>query len=301
MEFYENPVEARQLIEETIKRFGYAPEHHFDWWQFCADPKKGERNVFAAGGQGDGLLTVAEEGSTLVFSSPIAPPERRKAILIEYLESVLEQPDVKKVWLELETPLRKEFLKALPEKFKANLINYTLTWPVYNLKTFDPALPGGHFKYLRKEKHKFYRDHVISIADAKQFGDKQSLHDIVDVWRKRRGARDRAFYARYHNVIGGNFAGTAEARVFLVNGKPMGFNAGWRIPNRERFYGAVGIHNYEVPGLGLMLYLEDLEWLKARGYGEADMAGGEAALTAFKNEFLPESYYQTHVFSVVRK
>ena len=95
-------------------------------------------------------------------------------------------------------------------------------------------------------------------------------------------------------------AGSDEARIFLVDGKAAGINVGWMTPNSDCFYGALGIHDYSLPDLGDMLYLEDLEWLKAKKYTKADMGGGEKALTQFKSKFQPVSFHETHIFSVVR-
>ena len=299
LQFFEDITATRPRIEEAIRKFGYAPEHNFDWYRFSADPK--EKNIFVSSDQGGGLMTMLGKTNATVFSSPIAPPERRAKILIEYLEEMFCNPEIKKVEFELETPLRREFLKILPVAFMARSINFTLTWPIMNMKTFDPALPGGHYKYLRKEKNGFYREHAVTVEDAKTFEDKAGLRRIVDDWRKKRTALDRAWYDEYYNIIDGNFAGTDTARVFLVDGKPTGINAGWMIPNSERFYGAIGLHDYSWPELGDMLYLEDLKYLKSHGYGEVDMAGSWHGLLDFKKKFLPESYYKTHVFSVVRK
>lgn len=299
MQFFEDTVAARPLIEETIRRFGYAPEHHFDWYQFSAE--KTDKNIFVADDCGGGLLTMVGKKLALVFSSPIAPPDRRAKILLEYLETIFETPSIEKVELELETPLRKEFLKILPERFVPRKIHYSLTWPIMNLKTFDPILPGGHYKSLRKERNRFYREHVVAVEDAKKFQDKDVLREMIMIWKQRRTAGDRAYYEEYLNIIDGNFAGTDAARVFVVDGKPVGMNAGWMIPNSDRFYGAIGLHDYSWPELGDMLYLEDLEYLKSHGYGEADMAGSWHGLLDFKKKFLPESYYKTHVFCVAKK
>ncbi len=299
LKFYEDVITARPLIEKAIQKFGYAPEHNFDWYRFCTEDD--EKNIFIMDDYGCGLFTmVNKHGEYRVFSSPVADSARRISILVEYLEQIFQTLDVKKVWLELEASLRKEFLKVLPSHLKSNSINYTLTWPIMDMKTFDLALPGGHYKYLRKEKHKFYRDHVVTVTDAKNFEDKNSLYAIIDSWKKKRKTRDRAWCTEYNNMINGNFDGMATARVFIVDGKAAGINAGWMIPNSDRFYGAIGIHDYSVPDLGAMLYLEDLEWLKNHGYWEVDMGGGEKALTAFKNFFLPKSFYKTNVFSVVK-
>lgn len=300
LKFYDDVIVARPLIEKAIQEFGYAPEHNYDWYRFCTEDD--EKNILVMDDYGNGLFTMVDKhGEFRVFSSPIAAPARRTPILIEYLEQIFQTLDVKKVWLELETPLRKEFLTALPSHFKSNVINYTLTWPIMDMKIFDPALPGGHYKSLRKEKHKFYRNHIVTVVDAKKFEDKNSLYEIIDVWKKKRKHHDRAWCTEYNNMIKGNFEGMATARVFIVDGEAVGINAGWMIPNSSRFYGAIGLHNYSAPDLGAMLYLEDLEWLKSHGYGEVDMGGGEKALTAFKNFFLPTSFYKTNVFSVVKK
>lgn len=300
MNFFEDTLAERARIEAAIQKYGYAPEHNFLWYEFYRE--EGEKNVFAACDDGSGLLTIEERAkkTIMVFSSPIAPPPRRVPMLIEYLEYIFQSPEIQKVTLELETPLRKEFLRALPSRFRARAINYSLTWPIYNLKTFNPALSGKHYKSLRKAKNKFYRSHAVHTEDARAYGDKNALHRIIDEWRKKRGGHDRAYSSEYHHIIDGNFAGTTEARVFIVDGRPTGMNAGWMIPQSSRFYGAIGIHDYSSEDLGDMLYLEDLIWLKNHGYAEADMAGGEKALTAFKNKFQPESFYKTHVFSVVK-
>ena len=217
------------------------------------------------------------------------------------MENIFQDPKIKKVELELETPLRKEFLKILPEHFAPRKIQYSLTWPIMNMKTFDPTLPGGHYKSLRKEKHKFYREHEVMVADAKTFEDKEALLGIIKNWKKNRPVHDKAYCEEYLNIIEGNFAGTDTARVFIVDGKPVGINAGWMIPNTRRFYGAIGMHDYSAPNLGKMLYLEDLEYLKQNGYDEVDMGGSWQGGLEFKKEFLPESYYKTHVFCVAKK
>jgi hypothetical protein len=298
MKRYENISEERDRIEEVIRRYGYAPEHHLGWYLCCPDP--GEKNVFIESENG-ALLTIEDTaGECTVLSEPLASEDKRADLLIEYIQHAFSNPDIKKIWFELEAPTRKAFLKALPQEFRANPINYTLTAPLMDLTEFDLGLPGGHYKSVRKEKHKFYRSHLVEVQDAKTYENKKGLHQIIDDWKNKRFAHDRAFYARYHNMIDSNFAGMTEARVFIVDGRPAGINAGWMIPNTHCYYGGVGIHDYSIEDLGRMLYLEDLVWLKIRGYREIDMGGGEKALTEFKNKFIPKSFYKTFVFSVVK-
>jgi DNA-dependent RNA polymerase auxiliary subunit epsilon len=299
LKFYNDIDKSQEFIEEIIKKFGYATEHNFYWYRDYID--KDEKGVFVTDDNGEGLLTMASDDEARVFSSPVASANKRADLLIEYINKFFEDEKIKKIWLELETPLRLEFLHKLGNKFKCNPINYSLIWPIFNLKTFDISLPGKHFKFLRKERNKFYQNHKVEIFNAKEFKDKDSLRLIIKTWKKERKVHDRAYDIEYINIINDNFNGTKTARVFVVDGTAVGINAGWMIPNSEIFYGAIGIHNYSLPYLGQMLFLEDIIFLKNNNFGLVNMGGGEKQLTKFKDEFLPESYYKTHVFSVVRK
>jgi hypothetical protein len=301
MKFFEDISAEQSRIEKAIKKYGYAPEHNF-WW-YKSQEGENSKNVYVAFNDGTGLLTIEERDKkkSAIFSSPVAPPLKRVSIILEYLEYIFRFSAVQKVTLELETALYKKFIDKLPSCVKARTINYTLTWPIYNLKNFNLALSGKHWKTLRKERNRFYQNHRISVSDAKTYKDKEVLRLMINEWRKKRGGHDRTYFLPYHNfIINENFTGALEARLFLVDGKAVGINAGWLVPNSNRFYGAIGIHDYSIPDLGDMLYLEDLAWLKTHGYTEADMGGGEDALTNFKNKFQPKSFYQTHVFSVVK-
>jgi hypothetical protein len=302
MRVFEDTVAERERIQRMIDRYGYSPEHNLYWYEYCRDTT--DANIFFESEFGDGgLLSMkTKDGKDYyIFCGPLALTERRTEVLLEYLENVFSKPGPRKVWFELEAPLRKEFLGKLPDEYKANRINYTLVWPVMNLESFDPKLPGGGSKAMRKEKHKFYRSHMVWVEDAKTFSDKGALERMIDIWIEKRPTNDKVWHARYRNVIKNNFAGMDEARVFMVDGRPAGFNAGWKIPNSDIFYAGVGIHDYSVEDLGLVLYWEDLIWLKHRGYRTADMGGTFGPSLYFKNKFHPSSYYKTFVFSVVKK
>jgi hypothetical protein len=303
LRFFEDTIAAQPVIETAIQRFGFAPEHNYWWYQYYQHyyhpPQK---NIFVAGDMG-ALFTAFDEVDKTYFVvfDPMAAVEQRVPLLIEYISWIFSNTDTDKIWFQLDRSSRRELLKAMPAAYRSCPIYYTLTWPIYQLEKFDPALTGGHYKTLRKEMHRFYRDHAVTVADAKTFPDTTSLHAVVDGWKKSRTNRDRGMTGVYHQMIDGKFMGTDEARVFIVNGKPVGFNAGWMMPNRDRFYGAVGIHDYSIDNLGAMLYLEDLVWLKQRGYREVDMGGSEKSNLAFKNKFCPNDYYQADIFSVVKR
>ncbi len=298
MKFITDREEIRKTLTEAIRLYGYAPEHNVDWF-LCAT-EKGAEPAFAWWSDGSGLMTHKKNADFYIFSEPVMPEDISAGRIVECIEKVFEDPEIKKIWFELRTPVRKQLLKVLPESVKANSINYSLTWPVMDMSSFDPALPGGHYKSIRNAKNSFYRDHKVEVTEAKS-REKLELHALIDSWEKARRASDRAYPHTFHNLVDADFIGMSEARVFIVDGKALGLNAGWLMSNSDCYYGAVGLHDYSQKDLGLMLYLEDLLWLKSKNYRIVDMGGGEKALTVFKNQFKPNHWYKTFVFSVIRR
>jgi len=302
LRFFEDTVADQSQVEALIKKFGWTAEHNYYWYQYYQHYyEPAQKNIFVEGDHG-ALFTAYDtvDKNYFVVFDPAAAQEQRAPLLVEYIDWIFSNTSAEKVWFQLELPTRKELIRALPEKYRCCRIYYTLTWPIYDLQKFDPTLPGGHFKALRKEMHKFYREHQVTLQDARTFEDRASLHAIVDNWKKTRTHHDMAMTGVYHDLIDAGFKGMDEARVFIVDGQPAGFNAGWKIPNSDRFYGGVGIHNYSVDNLGTMLYLEDLVWLKERGYPEADMGGTEKSALPFKKKFGPVAFYKSSIFSVVK-
>ncbi|MDE2019258.1 MAG: DUF2156 domain-containing protein [Patescibacteria group bacterium] len=300
MKFLEDIVAARPTIEAAIQKWGYAAEHNFFWFQCYVDP--GWRNIFIESEHG-ALFTSYNPKKQVyaVVFDPLAAPEQRIPLLLEYTDWIFKHTQAKKIWFQLETPVQQRLWQELPVEYHANKVYFSLVWPIYDMRDFDTALPGGHFKSIRKEMHRFYRDHAVTVRDAHAYPDAAALHAVVDHWRERRPNPEKALDGAYHQVIDNNFKGMDEARIFEVDGKPVGFNAGWNVPNSDRFYGAIGLHDYSIDGLGTMLYLEDLFYLKGHGYGEVDMAGSEKPLLWFKNKFcLPKRTYRTSHFSITR-
>ena len=58
MIFFEDTLSEQQRIENCIKKYGYAPEHNF-WWYQC-QAENGSKNIFAESKNGSGLLTIEE-------------------------------------------------------------------------------------------------------------------------------------------------------------------------------------------------------------------------------------------------
>ena len=299
MDFYSDIEKARPRIEESIKKFGYAPEHAV--YHFFFSREKMEKLVFAHFADGAGLFIFQGDEAWRVFSEPIAPVERRAPILTEFLAHVFADMRIKKVWLELYGKTRRDVLSALPQHLRANATSYTLYWPVFDLTAFDTGLSGGRFKDLRNARSKFYREHRVEVVDARTV-DKNLLHAIPDMWKKMRRAHDRTYTEVFHNYIESGFKGAAFARTLIVDGHAAGINAGWPVPNNaSTYYAAIGLHDYSFKDLGDMLNLEDFVFLKRAGYAYADFAGGEKALTNYKLKFGEAETYASFVFSVVRR
>ena len=309
MKIIEDPKIFRPLVEEAIKRYGFAPEHNLAWWLAYVD--KTQKPVVAYWEEtGEIELAHKSDKDWYTFSEPLVKAENRGQHVAELVEFVLKNyPDVEKVVTEAQEDTRQQIIESLPEHLMVidhtedGENNYILTWPIMNMEKFDPALPGGHFKYLRNARNKFYREHKVEMKEASQVS-KKDLCGVVDRWAAGAGNREVELVHEqpFYNLIETGFNGLTTARAMIINDQVVGFNAGWEIPNSKNFYAGIGIHDYSVPDLGLMLYLEDLEWMKKAGYPMADMGGiEEGNPLKFKNQFQPESWYNTYVFTIVRK
>ena len=91
--------------------------------------------------------------------------------------------------------------------------------------------------------------------------------------------------------------------MIVVDGRPIGFNAGYGIPNHEkRFAGAIGLHDYSVRDIGIILYLEDLDWVKNAGYKEMDLQWVEYEWEIkVKTQFGAIIERKTDTFSITKK
>jgi len=296
----EDPEEFKPLLKDSLARFGHFAEHNLNWFVSSAAAFDDSVPVAAYWPDGRALLCFKASDKYYVFSEPVMPEEEKAERTTAFLEKVLHPP-FKKVVFELETEARRSLLKKLPNTLRAVRINYTFTCPVMDMDRFDPTLPGKHWKSMRKARNTFYAEHDVKVVDAKTV-DPKELYALLDRWAKERAARDTVYTENFRGLIASSFEGTTSARAFIVDGKVCGLNAGWEVPNRDIYYGAVGLCDYSFPDLGTLLYLEDMEWTKKSGYHTVDMGGcSDKPSLAFKNKFQPASWYKTFVFSVVRR
>jgi len=183
-------------------------------------------------------------------------------------------------------------------------IYYHLFWPVLKMEKYDQTLLGGHFKETRNARNKFYREHKVEILNTDNFSS-DDLIKIVDDWLKEvsKKQKEDVYDLKYRLIIKNKFKGFSAARVMVVDGRPVGFNAGYDVPNHPgRFAGVIGLHDYSIKDLGVVLYLEDLDWIKNAGYKEVDLQGSEYEWELkVKTQYGAEIERKTDTFFVKKK
>lgn len=265
--------DSRELAQKCIKRFGHTSDHNLDWFIDSTITSDG-KPVFVQWPDGTGLLAHRYQNEWRIWSDPLCPESEMAERISEFTAKVFEDKDIQKVWCD---DVNESIYPALQQKgLNPEPVYYSLFWPVLDLTKFDPTLPGRHFKEMRNAENKFYKEHKLEVADAKEFP-KDKLHRMVEKWKESLPQKKEDIYdSRYHNAIENNFHAFVTARVLIVDDVPVGINAGYDVPNKHgRFAGVIGIHDYSVKDIGVIMYLEDLEWMKNAGYTEVDLQGSE--------------------------
>lgn len=296
MEFITDNDQLRGLLARAIEYYGWAPEHNLFDFIYATDVETENNCIYFP--DGCALMAKRHGRTWWLLAEPIAGIERRVPVVVEFLAAVFKNHQAQKVYCELSKETRRGVVKSLPPFLRACRVNYSLQWPIFDLAMFDPELKGNFYKNVRSVKNQFYTKHRVTISPA-DTAPSAALHSIIDAWSKNRGGRDIVFSEYYHNFVKNRFEGTDSARVIIVDKIARAINGGWRIPNSKRFYKAIGIHDYSLPGLGDIAMIEELTWLKSAGFESADFGGGEASVTNFKKRFGPSEFYKTFYFSVV--
>jgi hypothetical protein len=272
MKIYEDVKIERDRVQFYINKYGWTPDHNLDWF---IDASTSVKSKPAFVEFDDGGLLVQNGGSEWrIWSDPLSKKESSSNKIAEFAEFVFKN-GIEKVWCDdVSETIRPELLD---KGLSVQPIYYSLFWPVLDMLKYDFNLPGNGFKEIRNARSKFYREHQVEAKNTSEV-DKKDLHKIVDSWysvvlKKR---KEDIFQEKYHRAIDNDFAGFVTARVLAVDGRLVGINAGYEVPNLPgRFTGVIGIHDYSLNDLGVILWLEDLKWIKNAGYKELDMQGSE--------------------------
>jgi len=290
-------------IKKSIKKFGYFAEHNYLHYMHCETTH--DKNVFFDYGKDRGLLMQYDEKGDIWSLFPcgiLAPDSERLEMLLDAAKYVLKKKKAKKFSVEVSEDVRKGLLKKLKTPNGLRVCTYTeiLYWPVYNLDSWSPKLKGSKMKKLRNIKNRFYKKYKVRVTDSRKVP-KAKLKQIFSNWMKKRAMNDSVEDEYYLNLIENNFSGVDMAKTLYVNGKPSTITVGWKIPNSNNYYSAVGIVDYSYEGLGEVANIDDLNRLRRKGYDYVDFGGSDKVLLRFKKKFKPEQIYKTYIFSIVRR
>ncbi len=299
MEIIKDIKENRKLIENLIKKHGYAAEHNY--FHYLNSGSKHDKSIFFHS-NGNGIMShLYKDKWWYMFAEVLAPENQRLKLFFRFIEYALKDKNHKKVIVEVTDKFRKEIITNMNiKKYRACSINYILYWPVFEMERWDHKLKGKKLKKLRNIRNRFYRLYSINIMDSRKVS-KVKLKKIVDEWINKREADDEVDRDEYYNMIENNFKGFDSARTICVNKEPCTITAGWKIPNSKNYYSAIGIFDYSYSGIGELANLDDLIHLKKKKHEQVDFGGSDKVLLKFKKKFKPHSIYKTCIFSIVRK
>lgn len=299
MEVYFDISKAKGRIAKSIKQYGFSPEHNYHNYLYMQHGNN--RCCFFDFGQNRGVVALFNKSNKTwrVINGVFAPEKERLGIFLAFVEWALEENKSKKVFAEFQTEFRNEIFGKLRKIYKL-IESYSLYWPMYSLDTLDEKLIGKDWKKLRNIKNRFLTQFKVQIKDSRKVK-KEVLKKILLSWMKKRFPRDRVMNYYYHNLIDSKFMGFDVLRSITLNGKVCAFSGGWKIPNSNTFYYAIGIFNYEHKNIGDFVNLDDLMHIKRLGYKYVDLGGSDKSTIAFKKKFNPIKIYQTHFFSISRK
>lgn len=272
---FDDTDKERGRIQACIDKYGWTSDHNLDWFSVSLNDWTG-KPVFVEFEDGSGLLAHKYPTEWSIWSDPLCERGESADKIIEFSEGVLNER-IKRIWcMDVSDDIRPQIIAK--EILKIGEVDYSLFWPVLKMTEYDSSLSGSHFKEMRNAKNKFYKEHRVTTVSPTAI-EKELLRKIINDWKDiilKKQKEEDICYLKYQKVVEEGFKGFLTARVFVVDGRPVGFNAGYEVPNnRGRFAGIIGIHDYSLNDQGTMLWLEDLDWVKSAGYKEMDMQGSE--------------------------
>lgn len=302
MEIIEDISSSKEEIIDSIKKYGSVREHNF-WFYYNQQSEYARVYFFKFGDFGIKAIRY-DSGKWEIIGDLIAPKEKRKDIFDEFLNYVFDVKKDKRVFAFVPEDFWNEVSTTLNDSPKYRLTYDPIVYqtPVFDMSQWSDGFVGKKWKKLRNIRNRFSKAHNMQIVPSKEV-DKKKLIDIVIKWRKTRpNIFERTYYTgMYINFIRNDFQGTDVARSILINGEPCSITAGWKIPNSNNYYSAIGLSNYKFPGLGEIANIDDLTQIKDMGYKYADFGDSQESLLNFKKKFGPSFFYKTYWFHIVRR
>lgn len=291
-----------ELARKAIQKHGHCEEHNYEHFLNLGTTAK--IPIFVSFEDDIGILALKSKTGKVwyVIREVLAPKEKKTELLLNFTNHVLNELNMERLEIELEDSSRNELLEKLNSNgLRACPVNYHLDWPLFDIQKWDgDKMEGKDWKKLRNIRNKFYREHKVEVLEPEKFS-KEELKRIIKEWREKRNAGDFAYKHEYINVIDADFSGFDEARILVVDGKPRTITGGWKVPNSDQYYSSLGVLDYSIDRLGEIANLDDLNYLKKKGYRIINFGGSDEDLLTFKKKFKPHSQYRTYTFSIKKK
>ncbi len=300
MEAITDILSRKDTIERSIKAHGFFAEHNF--WHFYYKGHGNGKSIFLSSGNDMGVMAYrTRSGVWHLLAEVLAPEKSRLRLFMQFLRYAYEEGSASKVTVEVTGPFRQRLLEHIRKSSEYRIPKYhwVLKWPLFNMRSWDSSLSGKAWKKTRNIINRLHRKHDISIRPASGFK-KSELRSVVSRWVKRRRDNDQVDSKYYMNIIDNNFRGFDITRVVAIDNKPCAITGGWKVPNTNNYYSSLGLLDYSYPGIGELANVDDLQHLKKKGFSFVDFGGSFGSLTDFKKKFMPERYYETYGFSVLR-
>ncbi|MDP7244507.1 MAG: hypothetical protein QF568_04125 [Flavobacteriales bacterium] len=292
---------GKKEIIDIIKKYGSVREHNY--W-FFYNQQTDYAKVFFLKFKDSGILTIRyKSGVWELIGEVLAPEKKRLELFNEFLDYVLLTKKDKKVFVFVPEKFYNGINSMLQksDKYRITRAPDVYNTPVFNMKEWNKNLEGGNWKKLRNIKNKFSKIYNVEFIPSKEI-DKKKLMGVVNCWRKNRTKVEKNYYTEmYLNFIKNDFEGTDMARSVVVNNEPCTITAGWKIPNSNNYYSAIGLYNYKYGGLGEIANIDDLTQIKKEKYEYADFGDSTESLLQFKKKFGPQHFYRTYWFHIVKK
>jgi hypothetical protein len=301
MDIIESIPSNRKCIIDCIEKYGSVREHNY--WFYQNQQNRYSKVFFLKFDEGGIVAIRYESGIWEFIGEVLAKEEKRLELFRSLLDYTLSEKKDKKLFV------------FAPEKFYCSVADlvrksgkYKMTAkptvycsPVFNMKLWDKELKGKEWKKVRNARNKLLRHNDVQIIPSREI-DVKKLNKVVLDWRDRRPREEMTYYVQmYLNFVKNGFEGTDIARSVVINNEPCTITAGWKIPNSNNYYSAIGLYNYKYDGLGELANIDDLTQLKEKNYDYVDFGDSEDSLLQFKKKFKPESFYNTYWFHISKK
>jgi len=300
MKIYEKNFE--EIAKRSIQEYGNCEEHNYE--HFLSLGTSAKIPVFISFDDDMGILALRSSTGKVwyMIREVLAPEEKKLDIFLKFADYLLNGLKMDRLQVEVVESFRGKLLDSLGKYGLRDCpVNYYLDWPLFDMERWDgDTMAGKDWKKLRNIKNKFYKEHRVEVLTHEEVN-QEEMDRIIRDWRDKRNAEDFAQSQMYFNVVSERFSGFDEVRILVVDGKPRVLTGGWKVPNSDHYYSALGILDYSIDRLGEIANLDDLTYLKSRGYKIVNFGGSNDDLLNFKNKFKPHSQYRTYVFSIKKK